>query len=394
MGAQAVKKDGRFLYVDALNVVAAFAVVLLHSSLQVFSPVYSRSWFLAVVAQAIGIFAVPVFFMISGMNLLGYRRRYGTAVFFRRRLARVGVNLLFASIVVYAVFWLFPGWFYGAQPIADNAGPLDFLKRFLTNSICDVYWFLYAIIYLYMLTPLLSLVAPHKRLMEYLLAVTLGISVGIPLLCACGLPAAYVETLFNWPLFASISLLYFCMGFYIKAYGLPRWFDRPSVLLALLLGAVALMVFLGLWSNTVGEGHAALGLFSVVELLAHGPSESLYLGANYNSYWISITSPLCVLQSICVFCLFKHLEEWLRRRGDCFRAVLARLSAASLYIYLFHMLFILFLLPQPLEGALRVVNAVPFLKAPVVFALTAIAVVAVQTLCGVVRRRLRCLPRR
>ena len=39
---------------------------------------------------------------------------------------------------------------------APGFGPVDFCKRFLTNSIIDIYWFLYSIIYLYLLTPLLS----------------------------------------------------------------------------------------------------------------------------------------------------------------------------------------------------------------------------------------------
>lgn len=76
----------RWVFVDVLNVVACLAVILLHVSLNAFSPEPSRTWVEAVAFQAVGIFAVPVYFMISGMNLLGYQRRYSTRTFFRKRL--------------------------------------------------------------------------------------------------------------------------------------------------------------------------------------------------------------------------------------------------------------------------------------------------------------------
>ena len=106
--------------------------------------------------QAMFIFAVPIFFMVSGMNLLDYRKKYSTKVFFKKRFVRVGRALILGSIACYLLFGLLPGLFYGAQSIADGFGPVDFCKRFLTNSIIDIYWFLYSIIYLYLLTPLLS----------------------------------------------------------------------------------------------------------------------------------------------------------------------------------------------------------------------------------------------
>ena len=154
----------RWVFVDVLNVVACLAVILLHVSLNAFSPEPSRTWVEAVAFQAVGIFAVPVYFMISGMNLLGYQRRYSTRTFFRKRLWRVGKALVLASLVCYLLFGLFPSAF-GTQAVADSFGPVDFVKRFLADDINSFYWFLYSIIYLYMITPLLSLAADDKRLM-------------------------------------------------------------------------------------------------------------------------------------------------------------------------------------------------------------------------------------
>ena len=168
--------------------------------------------------QAMFIFAVPIFFMVSGMNLLDYRKKYSTKVFFKKRFVRVGRALILGSIACYLLFGLLPGLFYGAQSIADGFGPVDFCKRFLTNSIIDIYWFLYSIIYLYLLTPLLSKIVHDRRLLEYAIALTLFCSILIPAAKAIGINEKYFSPLLSWPLFASSALLYFLLGYYLENY--------------------------------------------------------------------------------------------------------------------------------------------------------------------------------
>ena len=45
---------------------------------------YDRYWITANIIECICYFAVPIFFMISGATLLNYRKRYTTAVFFKK----------------------------------------------------------------------------------------------------------------------------------------------------------------------------------------------------------------------------------------------------------------------------------------------------------------------
>lgn len=156
-------KRKHLVYVDVLNIMSCFAVVMLHVSLNVFNP-SDTYWTQAVLFQAIAIFAVPIFFMISGMNLIGYADKYDTKTFFKKRLWRVGRALILASVFCYILFCIFPFSFYGADQYASGIGVRDFVSRFLTNSINDIYWFLYTIIYLYMLTPLLTQIRNNKKL--------------------------------------------------------------------------------------------------------------------------------------------------------------------------------------------------------------------------------------
>ncbi|MDN5954723.1 MAG: acyltransferase family protein, partial [Loigolactobacillus coryniformis] len=91
----------RVYFMDCLNIVAIMAVILLHTSGTVFSYRMDNHWLLAVLMQVMFIWAVPIFFMLSGANLLNYSERYDTKTFFKKRWARVVVPFIFWSIVWY-----------------------------------------------------------------------------------------------------------------------------------------------------------------------------------------------------------------------------------------------------------------------------------------------------
>jgi surface polysaccharide O-acyltransferase-like enzyme len=79
------KPKERILWMDALTVVAAFCVVLIHSNyMRVFSIITSNSHY-HLLFLVICVWAVPVFFMLSGAKLMGYRERYSTKTYFLKR---------------------------------------------------------------------------------------------------------------------------------------------------------------------------------------------------------------------------------------------------------------------------------------------------------------------
>lgn len=354
------------VFVDLLNILSCFAVVTLHTSLNVFGVSHSRSWLESLILQALFIFAVPIFFMISGMNLIGYRDRYSTSVFFRKRLLRVGRALLLASILCYILFALFPYSFYGAESFAHNAGIIDFVKRFLTNDIVDIYWFLYSIIYLYMLTPLLSLARDNKRVVEYMLIVTACISIGIPLLERCGIDAKYFGQLFNWPFFSSTSLFYFMLGYYLSHFvhrHIPSW--------TLLTGAalsICASILSSLWVN---------GWFA--------PSMS----SAYHNYPVSVASPFTAILSTCLFLFFMQKEQSFVTIPPRLMAGIRRLSGASLGVYLFHILVINWA-GVNLSGSVAAFwQRFPFIRALITYAITAVIVIIGKELIRQSKRGLK-----
>lgn len=303
------------VYVDVLNIIACFAVVMLHVSLNVFNPLGDH-WVRAVLFQAIAIFAVPVFFMISGMNLIGYSDKYDARTFFKKRAWRVGRALILASLFCYVLFCMFPFSFYGAEQYAGKFGLLDLLVRFLTNSVNDTYWFLYTIIYLYILTPLLTRAKTSKKLLEYLLLILFSVSFVIPLIEKTGVPKEYFGALFNWPFFASSSLFYYILGFYIKKYVKelpPIWLTAGMFVVS-----AAAMFFGGLYTN---------GYFS-------------QRSETYSNYVIGTASPLCALEAVSLFLLLMSAEEHLKKYPSKVLRGVKEISGASLGVYLFHILII------------------------------------------------------
>lgn len=288
------------------------------------------------------------------------------SVFFKKRFVRVGRALILGSIACYLLFGLLPGLFYGAQSIADGFGPVDFCKRFLTNSIIDIYWFLYTIIYLYLLTPLLSKIVHDRRLLEYAIALTLFCSILIPAAKAIGINEEYFSPLLSWPLFASSALLYFLLGYYLENYGLPLHWNALAWA-ATFLGSVTLMFLGGLCWN---------GFFQNS------------MGVEYQNYLVGISSPLCVISAVSLFMLCKALEPSLQRGSDGLKSIIRKVSSVSLGVYMFHLLLVNLTLGGPFERILTFGQYHPFIKAIAVYLLTGIAVYVGKWCISKVKRAL------
>ena len=108
VSSKAIATKKRFVFADVLTILAGIAVVMLHTSLNVFSLAHTKTWAFSLALQAAFIYAVPIFFMLSGMNLLGYRSKYSTKTFFMKRARKTLMALIFGSAVVYLMYVLFP----------------------------------------------------------------------------------------------------------------------------------------------------------------------------------------------------------------------------------------------------------------------------------------------
>jgi surface polysaccharide O-acyltransferase-like enzyme len=133
----------RIVYIDLLKIVGAAAIVYLH----LMSPYQfmdnPQQWKLGLLFNSATRFAVPVFLMISGALLLS--KQNDSMTLLPKRLLRLSVPLLFWSICYILI---------GNR---NNAG-FDFIKELLTipfNHKQGHLWYVYNLIELYLLAPVL-----------------------------------------------------------------------------------------------------------------------------------------------------------------------------------------------------------------------------------------------
>lgn len=70
-----MEKSKRIEYISLASVLSAIAVVFLHANVTIADFNYSPYWFVANIIHSTFIFAVPIFFMISGAMLLDFREK-------------------------------------------------------------------------------------------------------------------------------------------------------------------------------------------------------------------------------------------------------------------------------------------------------------------------------
>lgn len=135
-------------YFDWLRIIAALSVIFMHTAAGPLRAGINTSWHLLNVCTSLAFTAVPLFFMMSGYLLMTSRKTADISVLLRHRLPRLIVPL--AGWTVVAVLWqmflahtLTPG-AIRAQLVAALNGPA--MVHF---------WYLYTLIALYVLSPIL-----------------------------------------------------------------------------------------------------------------------------------------------------------------------------------------------------------------------------------------------
>lgn len=96
-------KGKRVVYMDLLNIFACLAVVFLHcnNTVHIYAP--GKNWAFSLVIEVAFYWAVPIFLMISGANLMRYRDRYDTKTFFEKRLAKTFIPFVIWSAILYVL---------------------------------------------------------------------------------------------------------------------------------------------------------------------------------------------------------------------------------------------------------------------------------------------------
>lgn len=153
----------RVVYLDILNIIAIISVVALHCNAIVHGNPMNRAWNTSLIVECLCYFAVPLFFMISGSNLMKYREKYDTKTFYKKRVIKVLIPFLF-----WATFMFIWKIFITKTISLESVNSItEIINAFFSNKEESTYYFMFEILGVYMIVPLLSLLAKkeyHKTL--------------------------------------------------------------------------------------------------------------------------------------------------------------------------------------------------------------------------------------
>lgn len=195
-------KNNFFSSINYLRIIACLLVVANHTIYLITNNSQSSNAYPYLLYSVIVKIAVPIFFMISGA--LNLRKNYSYKEILGKALKRILIPLLVFSIIIY----------FKRNPNLEMGNILQFLKDFCTNQILFPYWFLYTLLGLYILTPLL------RKCVEKLNKVDYRIFFGFCILILTVLPVLNhynilpINSYFNIGL-TTIPLLYYILGYYL-----------------------------------------------------------------------------------------------------------------------------------------------------------------------------------
>lgn len=268
-------------YLQVLGVISCLAVVLLHTNGVFWSFSYERYWFTANIIECVCYFAVPVFLMMSGCNLMDYRKNYDTKTYFKKRIFKTVIPFVIWSLIG-CVYWIA----IGAWSIDSLTIPF-IINSIFNTSIVGIYWFFMPLFSIYLVIPALSLIPEEsrERIFRYLLIVTFVFNMVLPFVIG------FIGLTYNGSLYVPLMsgyMFYPIAGYYIDRYPIKKNYRMISY-----IGGV-----LGLLLHIVGT--MALS----------------YRDGMINETFKGYLNVPCVLYTIAIFILFKYwdktkLMEWL-----------------------------------------------------------------------------------
>lgn len=301
----------RLIYADLLRLFAIAVVVVLHVSARalVKAPAFGPVWWSGNLFDSLSRWSVPVFVMISGMLMLGATRQESVSDFLRRRFSKILIPLAFWS-GIYLTF--------RAVILKETISLWTVLHDLIAGPAFYHLWFMYVILGLYLITPLLRLLlqAAKPEDLRYFLVLWL--------LFSCLFPLS--ANLLKLPVGIHVEMVtgyvgYFLLGHVLEKYRPLLQFSRIWLWAALFFGAAL----------TIGGTY-------FLTLQKKGFLDQLLF-----SYF----SPNVVLMAVAVYGLFQSFQYPAKWTSS---PVLTRLSVCSFGVYLVHPLLLAFLLNTRLGG--------------------------------------------
>ncbi len=293
----------RVVKYDALRILASFAIVLLHVSASYWSVVDMHGTEFAVMTfcNSLTRFAVPVFFMLSGLFLVSPRRE------------NVAVGKKVLKLILLFYVW---SAFYAFQGAAVDAITGNFsmevwnaaVERFIFGHVHM--WFLQMLAGFYILIPIARQICAKKESVQYYIIIWAVFRFLIPTITnVFGLTTiqARIDSLGLDVLVGNFG--YFLLGYYLNEIEIEKKYRRFIYILGSI--SVGLTVFLTIWDSRKTD--------------------------SYVEKWFSPASLNILIVSVAIFVCFKYSKRFDNVKN---MQTWGKISGYTFFIYMFHMFII------------------------------------------------------
>ncbi len=338
------------LPIDLIRTIAIFLVILIHAAeepipyVDIMSPQGVTLWWTENIYDSIARVGVPLFVMVTGFLLLQPSKiNEPLRVFFSKRWAKIGIPVLFWA-GIYLAWRAF---------VNGDVVDLTFVSKSLFVGPYQHFWFIYLLIGLYLLTPIVRVLVAHAdwKLIKYFLVIWF-ISSGIMPLLSFISAVSFEAGWFNFTVLSFFNqtgaLGYFILGAFIYKFRV-----RKSILF---------LIFI--LSST-------FTIFSTYFLVFH-------FGENYSTYFYQYSMFNVILASVSLLLLFAALPaQKIKIRVPTANKVIQVIGSNTLGIFLMHFIILETLQRGYLVLKINVAVLNPIISIPTVSAATLLICVAI-----------------
>ena len=290
---------------DLIRTLAIIGVVILHAANEAIVPQVMNQteiyrWWMVNIYQTLGRTGVPLFVMLTGALLLQPSKIESLSVFFKKRWNRIGLPFLFWGAIYFA-------WDYYANHLVLTS---SFVFQGMLSGPYYQFWYLYMIVGLYLLTPILRIVVAHidRQTFKYFFIIWMIAAFITPIPGLLG--TFYIDgNLLSLPLWVG----YFMLGVFLVNVTMQR-------------RVLIFLTALGLTLSVVGTYFIAATV-----------------GGPHTYYFHDYFSPTMILASVTLFLLLNTIKAPIEQTEACkskMNWLLKEISQSTLAIFLFHVILL------------------------------------------------------
>lgn len=296
--------DTKYTYISLLNIISAVAVVILHANGSFWNYRADISWAINNIVECVFYFAVPIFFMLTGVNLIDYLDKYDTKTFLKKRFKKNFIPFLAWSLLALSLSLV-------KNPTLLKTLTFESVFNGIFNTeYMYIYWFFIPLSCIYLSIPLLACVEKNKRIniFKFISVVAFFFNILIP----------FLVQLVNF--FGHINI---------------KWTFKIPI-----LGEYLFYVVVGYLLHKITlqkKTRILIYIFSILGLLLHIVG-TYYLSSkqgNISSFFKGYTNLPCVIYSVGVFVFIKYLTTKIKIEKS--EKIILKLQKYTFPIYLMHM---------------------------------------------------------